>query len=91
MKLVIFSGILGLALSLSTFSLLGRTSATSYVVVGVAKKIGQAILSFIFFRKSVSLRNALSVLIGLAGATLYAFVKWQEQQSRDRDKRLGIL
>jgi hypothetical protein len=76
--LVLFSAVLGLALSVSTFSLLGKTSATSYVVVGVAKKLGQALLSFIFFRKSVNIRNGISVMIGLVGASMYAFVKWQE-------------
>jgi drug/metabolite transporter (DMT)-like permease len=75
-----FSGVLGLALNLSTFWLLGFTSATSYGVVGVSKKIVQTVLSLIFFRKSVSLRNGLSVCVGLCGSTLYAFLKWWENE-----------
>jgi drug/metabolite transporter (DMT)-like permease len=78
---LVFSGFLGLLLNLSTFSLLGSTSATSYVVVGAAKKIVQVLLSFIFFRKSASFRNGIAVCIGLTGATLYAYLKWKETNS----------
>jgi GDP-mannose transporter len=85
--LVAFSGVLGLALSVSTFSLLGFTSATSYVVVGTAKKIVQAILSFVLFRKSGTMRNGISVAIGLTGASLYAYVKWWEQARSDQEER----
>jgi uncharacterized membrane protein len=91
-QLIVFSGFLGLALNLSTYSLLGSTSATSYVVVGVAKKVIQAGLSFVFFRKSATLRNALAVLIGLVGAALYAYVKWKEQKLvEEENKREDLL
>jgi GDP-mannose transporter len=85
--LVAFSGVLGLALSVSTFSLLGFTSATSYVVVGTANKVAQAILSFVLFRVSVTLRNGISVGIGLTGASLYAYVKWREQAGTEDEER----
>jgi GDP-mannose transporter len=85
--LLAFSGLLGLALSVSTFSLLGFTSATSYVVVGTAKKVAQAILSFALFRMSVTLRNGISVGIGLTGASLYAYVKWREQARIEQEER----
>lgn len=73
---VVFSGILGLLLNVSTFSLLGETSATSYVVVGASKKILQAIISFIWFSTKPTVLNVISVMIGLSGATLYAYIKW---------------
>jgi drug/metabolite transporter (DMT)-like permease len=86
-RLIWFSGFLGLALNLATYSLLGSTSATSYSVVGVAKKVIQAGLSFVLFKKSATLRNAVSVAIGLMGATLYAYVKWDEQNRADEENR----
>jgi drug/metabolite transporter (DMT)-like permease len=94
LPLVLFSAVLGLALSVSTFSLLGKTSATSYVVVGVAKKLGQVLLSFVFFSKSVNLRNGVSVMIGLVGASLYAYVKWQEGRTEAKKadhQQIGLL
>jgi drug/metabolite transporter (DMT)-like permease len=75
---VLFSGLLGLALNLFTFSLLGETSATSYVVVGATKKIAQAFLSFVCFDVRTNLVNVLSVAIGLTGASLYTYLKWKE-------------
>ena len=78
---IIFSGVLGLMLNISTFSLLGETSATSYVVVGAGKKIFQALLSFLFFNSSTSFTNILSVIIGLSGSTLYAYIKWKENNN----------
>lgn len=77
---IIFSGVLGLLLNFSTFSLLGATSATSYVVVGASKKILQAILSYIIFQSKSNLTNAISVCIGLSGSTLYAYAKWNENK-----------
>ncbi|OHT04124.1 GDP-mannose transporter GONST1-like protein [Tritrichomonas foetus] len=84
---IIFSGILGLALNIVTFSLLGETSATSYVVVGAGKKIFQAILSFVIFNTETSLTNILSVMIGLSGATLYAYIKFNENKNKEQKKR----
>ena len=74
---ILFSGLLGLALNISTFSLLGHASATSYVVVGAGKKIIQAVISYIFFTSTIDLLNVAGVTIGLAGATLYAYIKWR--------------
>lgn len=79
---IIFSGILGLLLNLATFSLLGETSATSYVVVGASKKILQAILSFIIFNAKTTVINAFSICIGLSGSTLYAYAKWKENRTK---------
>lgn len=80
---IIFSGVLGLILNLSTFSLLGATSATSYVVVGASKKILQAILSFVVFNAKTNFTNIISVSIGLSGSTLYAYAKWKESKFRE--------
>ena len=77
---IIFSGVLGLLLNFSTFSLLGATSATSYVVVGASKKILQAILSFVIFNANTNFTNIISVCIGLSGSTLYAYAKWRESK-----------
>jgi drug/metabolite transporter (DMT)-like permease len=79
---ILFSGVVGLLLNVSTFSLLGETSATSYVVVGAGKKIFQALLSYMFFDVNPSIINVTSVMIGLSGATLYAYVKWSEQVTK---------
>jgi GDP-mannose transporter len=88
---VFFSGLLGLGLNLSTFSLLGETSATSYVVVGATKKIAQAFLSFVCFDVRTNLVNVLSVVIGLTGATLYTYLKWKEKKSEEPKISDGIL
>jgi hypothetical protein len=76
---VLFSGALGLLLNISTFSLLGHASATSYVVVGAGKKIIQAILSYLFFDSAATWTNVLSVSTGLGGATIYTYLKWKDQ------------
>jgi drug/metabolite transporter (DMT)-like permease len=76
---VLFSGFVGLLLNISTFSLLGETSATSYVVVGAGKKIIQALLSHLVFGAPTGLLNLGSVMVGLTGATVYAYAKWDEK------------
>lgn len=86
---IIFSGVIGLMLNLSTYSLLGETSATSYVVVGVSKKIIQAIISYLFFDKLTSVWNIISVMIGLSGSCMYATVKFYDQKQSRRKSVLG--
>lgn len=89
---MLFSGFLGLSLDLSTYFLLGFTTATSYVVVGAAKKIVQSLLSFIFYGKSTSLNNIISVFIGLSGSTLYTYVKYEEQAKiRDEEELQAFI
>ena len=90
---VIFSGVLGLALNISTFSLLGHASATSYVVVGAGKKIIQVIVSYLFFSREIVPANVAGVCIGLAGATYYGYIKWRAQNGREavRDDSIELL
>jgi hypothetical protein len=78
---ILFSGALGLMLNISTFSLLGEASATSYVVVGASKKIVQAFLSYLVFNAEATWGNMLSVATGLCGATCYTYLKWKEQKT----------
>jgi drug/metabolite transporter (DMT)-like permease len=76
---VLFSGAIGLLLNISTFSLLGETSATSYVVVQTFKKIVQVTLSYLLVDATPTWTNVLSVATGIAGATIYAYLKWKDQ------------
>jgi drug/metabolite transporter (DMT)-like permease len=87
---VLFSGIVGLLLNISTFSLLGETSATSYVVVGAGKKILQALLSHLVFGAPTGLLNLGSVMVGLTGATVYAYAKWAEKAAKQRSDGLPL-
>jgi drug/metabolite transporter (DMT)-like permease len=77
---ILFSGAIGLLLNISTFSLLGQASATSYVVVGAGKKILQALIAYIFFDSPATWLNILSVTTGLGGATMYSYLKWRDQR-----------
>jgi GDP-mannose transporter len=77
---ILLSGAIGLLLNISTFSLLGNTSATSYTVVGASKKILQALLAYFFIDSRATLPNVLSVATGLSGATIYSFLKWRDQR-----------
>ncbi|OHT00488.1 hypothetical protein TRFO_32803 [Tritrichomonas foetus] len=74
--ILVVSGLISLLLNISIYSLLGLTTATSYIVVSAAKKFVQAFISLWIFQTSPS--NFISVIIGLCGATLYAFLKWKE-------------
>ena len=85
MALALFSGLLSLFLIFSTFSLLGHTSATSYAVVGAAKKVIQALFSFIFWSKSTTVNNMISVMIGFCGSIMYTYSKMKEQKRVEAD------
>ena len=74
------TALMSLLLNIFTYSLLRYTSATSYVIVGAAKKVVQACVSFILFPKSITFANAMSVAIGLSGSILYADAKRKEKR-----------
>jgi len=82
---LIFSGLAAVVLDVMAFLLLSSTTATSYVIVGIAKKVVQAAASFIIFPSTISISNVTSVTIGLAGASLYAYEKYLEQKKEPKD------
>lgn len=90
--LILGSGFVGLALNISTFSLLGSTSATSYAIVGATKKIVQAVISLFLYPQTVSLGNTSSIIVGMSGATLYSYFKYQEKEKTMKsDETILIL
>lgn len=83
--LSLLSGIISLFLVFSTYSLLGHTSATSYSVVGAAKKVVQALFSFFLWPQSTTLKNIISVMVGISGSILYTYSKVKETKTEPND------
>jgi solute carrier family 35 protein E3 len=76
----IFLSILSaIALNLSTFMIIGRTSAVTYNVAGHLKTVLVLLFGFSIFHYPMVLKNLLGISITLIGVFMYSRIKLQEQ------------
>lgn len=75
------SGVIGFAISLSSFWAVNATSPTTYSIVGALNKIPLTILGFIIFNTPVDLPGGISIGIALSGGLLYSYTKAKEKQA----------
>lgn len=72
---IALSCVLALAVNVSNYVVLGRTSPLTYQVLGHAKTILILVLGFLVFNKTVDGRQALGIAIAMVGVIAYTDVK----------------
>ncbi|KAI8929578.1 triose-phosphate transporter family-domain-containing protein [Entophlyctis helioformis] len=76
---ILISASLAFFVNLSTFLIIGKTSAVTYNVVGHFKLCVVVILGFIIFLDPLVWKNALGIAIALAGVFWYSYIKLNNQ------------
>merc|ERR1711968_82411 len=64
-----------LGVNVSNYLVLGKTSPLTYQVLGHLKTILILVLGFLFFNKTVDMRNVLGIIIAMAGVIAYTEVR----------------
>jgi solute carrier family 35 protein E3 len=78
---IVLSGCFGLLVSLSTFLMIGATSALTYNIVGHLKTVCILMTGFIFFHDSMGFAKFFGIVCALAGVFWYSKIKMDEQES----------
>jgi len=84
--LILFSGCIGLLVSLSTFLLIKATSALTYNIVGHAKTICILLSGVLMFGDEVSSKKLLGIMIALGGMVWYGQIKLKLRKEADSSK-----
>eukprot|EP00040_Diaphanoeca_grandis_P019852 m.105164 g.105164 ORF g.105164 m.105164 type:complete len:327 (+) comp27624_c1_seq1:80-1060(+) len=80
--MVIFSGFFGLLVSLSTFLMIGATSALTYNIVGHLKTVTILTVGVVYFGDSVNSKKLFGIMIALIGVIWYSKIKLDKQQAQ---------
>lgn len=80
-RIIVLSGCFGLLVSLSTFLMIGATSALTYNIVGHLKTVCILLTGFFLFRDSMGFKKCLGILCALVGVFWYSKIKLDQQQS----------
>jgi len=73
--IILFSGCLGLLVSLSTFLMIGATSPLTYNIVGHLKTVSILTMGVLFFGDSVSSKKMGGIGLALTGVIMYSNIK----------------
>jgi len=79
---IIFSGFMGLLVSLSTFLMIGATSALTYNIVGHLKTVTILTMGVLIFGDSMGSKKLFGILIALVGVIWYSKIKLDKQQAQ---------
>ena len=72
---ILISAVLAVLVNVSTFCIVGKTSAVTFTVVGHVKTIGVFLFGFLLFQAVVTFKNLVGIAITLAGAVWYSKLK----------------
>jgi len=75
---LIFSGGVGLFLSLASLWCVAENGATTYSMTGALNKIPLALIGIVIFAEPVSLQSLVFLIFGLSGGVVFAYVKVTE-------------
>ena len=75
MGLNLLAGLFGVCLNFSSLWCVGKTSATTYAIVGSLCKIPTLILGFIVFHTPVTAAGLMYIMLGTLGGLLYGYSK----------------
>lgn len=78
---ILISCMFALGVNVSNYLVLGKTSPLTYQVLGHLKTVLILVLGFIFFNKTVDLRNVLGIVIAMAGVIAYTEVRRRQAQN----------
>lgn len=83
--LLIFSGVTGVGLNLSSFWCVSVTSATTYATVGALNKLPTTFVGVLILGEPLTPSTAMYVVFGMIGGILYGYAKFKErQEANDR-------
>eukprot|EP00465_Bigelowiella_longifila_P013103 CAMPEP_0185262192 /NCGR_PEP_ID=MMETSP1359-20130426/10407_1 /TAXON_ID=552665 /ORGANISM="Bigelowiella longifila, Strain CCMP242" /LENGTH=120 /DNA_ID=CAMNT_0027849053 /DNA_START=1 /DNA_END=363 /DNA_ORIENTATION=- len=85
--LVIFSGCIGLLVSLSTFLLIKETSPLTYNIVGHAKTICILVSGVVFFEDKITSKKFVGIVVALSGMIWYGQIKLRLRKESERGKK----
>lgn len=88
MLAVVFSGIIGTALSLSVFWVVNVTSPTTYSMIGALNKIPITFVSVLIFHTVLTGKAVFSLTVGLASGVVYTYAKYLE--TLEKQKKASI-
>jgi len=71
---LVISGVIAFLLNITTFLVIGATSALSFNIAGNFKVILSIIFSVLIFHTSISFLNGLGITIALAGVAYYNYI-----------------
>jgi solute carrier family 35 protein E3 len=86
---IILSGINAFVINLSTYWVIGNTSALTYNMLGNLKFIATIIIGHVIFKESFSGQQIAAVFTVLVGITLYTYFKIKEAE--DKKSLLSLL
>ena len=75
---ILVSCIFALGVNVTNYLVLGKTSPLTYQVLGHLKTILILVLGFTMFNKQVDYRNALGIVVAMAGVVSYTEVRRRE-------------
>jgi len=85
--LVIFSGCIGLLVSLSTFLLIKETSPLTYNIVGHAKTICILVSGVVFFEDKITSKKFIGIVVALSGMIWYGQIKLRLRKESEKGKK----
>eukprot|EP01104_Vermistella_antarctica_P015749 TRINITY_DN5238_c0_g1_i1.p2 TRINITY_DN5238_c0_g1~~TRINITY_DN5238_c0_g1_i1.p2 ORF type:complete len:194 (-),score=62.60 TRINITY_DN5238_c0_g1_i1:810-1391(-) len=87
---ILLSGVLAFSVNLSTYLVIGNTSAITYNVVGYFKFCVVIVMGFILFQDPMTSRNMLGIGVTMAGVLAYTVAKTietnEEKERKDKEE-----
>lgn len=87
---ILFSGCIGLVVSLSTFLLIRETSPLTYNIVGHAKTISILIAGVLTFGDEIGSQKALGIILALSGMVWYGQIKLRLKAEQEKEKNVAM-
>jgi len=82
-SLLLFSGIVGFFLNISSLWCVEKTSATTYAVVGSLNKVPAVLLGCLLFQSPLTNANLIFVALSLVGGFVYSWGKLREKKKKE--------
>jgi solute carrier family 35 protein E3 len=86
---ILLSCLLAIAVNISNYIVLGKTSPLTYQVAGHLKTVFVLILGFLLFSKNMDYRNIVGICIAFVGVVAYTEVKRRESAGNATKKKLS--
>ncbi|KAJ3041105.1 UAA transporter [Rhizophlyctis rosea] len=83
-----FNGLIAFGLNVVSFTTNKKTGALTICVAGNVKQVLSIVLAIIIFHTTVTSRNALGIVITLAGGALYSYVDYLEKHRKGTHQAL---
>ncbi|RHY26901.1 hypothetical protein DYB37_004837 [Aphanomyces astaci] len=79
--LLVVSGVVGIALNLSSFWCVSSTSATTYATVGGLNKVPTTFIGVLLLGEELTAKTAIFVSFGVIGGMLYGYGKFKDAEA----------